>query len=224
MKSLFYVCLFVLIFSIDKPVYAQEDTLFNRYIDTIMDRFFSIKGKMPKGFTVLRASDPVNIPFWKNRNEEDEAKGLYDFHYLQSVDGECLLLYPIMPYPYLYKESRSPYHRITTNLTKALGLSSADSSFVFDEHVTTVTGKFVRDTFNADSIHFYNIPLEEAFEERYIYCTEMVITKADRASLYFKWYFTEKGKEKEREYLERLKGNLWFKDEWRLKAETERQE
>ncbi len=50
--------------------------------------------------------------------------------------------------------------------------------------------------FNADSIHFYNIPLEEAFEEKYIYCTEIVITKADRASLHFKWYFTEKRKEK----------------------------
>src|SRR5699024_6337111 len=133
-------------------------------------------------------------------------------HFLQSKDEECLLLYPIIPIPFFEKnKDLKPYNRITLALLRSFDISKeqADSLFVFDDHVTMVTGKFARDIFNADSIHFYDIPLEKPFEENYIYCTGMVITKADRASLYFKWYFTEEGKEREEEYIKQLEGNLW---------------
>lgn len=46
--------------------------------------------------------------------------------------------------------------------------------------------------------------------------------KVGRASLYFKWYFTEEGKKNEKEYIKQLEGNLWFEEDWRLQIEVDK--
>lgn len=222
MRNLFYVCLAM--FFIGTPALAQDDPLFNRYLETGLERFFSIKGGIPEGFMVLEIRDPLKVPPFKYRNVEDQRRGQYDFHFLKSFDKECLLLYPIVPHPNFATTNRTPSHQITASLKKILKISpQADSVFVFDNQVTTISGKFVRKAFNADSIHFYEIPLEKPFEKDYIYCTGMVITKVGRASLYFKWYFTEEGKKKEKEYIKQLEGSLWFEEDWRLQIEVDQE-
>lgn len=97
---------------------------------------------------------------------------------------------------------------------KGLPFESMDSLFVFEDHVTTVSGKIAREMFNVDTVHFYDVLLDEPFKDNYVYCTGMVMTQSDRPSMMLKWYFTEEGKKKEREYIEQLRGNLWYEDEW----------
>lgn len=226
MKRLFYIGLATLCIgtlthtqSLSRPF--GNDSLFAQYLVVGWERFFSIKGKLPEGFIVLKTRDPLKVPPIKYRDVEGQKKGQYDFHFLQSSDENCLLLYPIVPQADFAGE-RGPSQRIAKRLKAALGVTSnTDSTFVFKDEVTTVIGKFVRETFNADSIHYYDIPLKQPFEEKYTHCTGMVVTKAGRASLYFRWYFTEEGKKMEQEYIQQLNGALWFDQDWRLQIEAD---
>jgi hypothetical protein len=82
----------------------------------------------------------------------------------------------------------------------------------FDRYVTTYAGKEVREKYNADTLYIYEVVLEKPYLDKYQYCTGMVITKENRASFFFKWFFTSNGKKKEQEYLKMLDRNIWYTD------------
>lgn len=56
--------------------------------------------------------------------------------------------------------------------------------------------------FNADSVFFYDIPLDKAYKEKYIHCKGMVISKGNRPAFLLKFFFTGRGKKKEKEYID----------------------
>ncbi len=115
-----------------------------------------------------------------------------------------------------------PRSQITSELKAAIGLFNYfgkplnDSvSFNFNDYVTILSGKEAVESFNADSIFFYNIPLEKAYEEKYTHCTGMVVCKKDRATMQFKFFFTTKGRKKEEEYIRLLSKQLWYEEDFR---------
>lgn len=162
---------------------------------------------------------------------------------LRSSDKDCILMYPLVPWyiseddvalsKILARVDRKVFNdpsrkdsnlganenfsrnQIATEMSAALGISKAlrDSLFVFDDYVTSVSGKTVREMLNADAVHFYDIPLEEPYMDNYVHCTGMLVSKCGRAAMIFKWFFTEDGKKSEFEYLKLLAGNIWY-DKW----------
>ncbi len=60
--------------------------------------------------------------------------------------------------------------------------------------------KEARNMFNADSVFFYDIPLDKAYKEKYIHCKGMVISKGNRPAFLLKFFFTGRGKKRERVY------------------------
>ncbi len=110
-----------------------------------------------------------------------------------------------------------PRSQIAFELQAAYGLLDSDGynlrdtiSFDFNKYVTTISGKKALEMFNADSIYLYEIPLDHPYQNKYSYCTGMVLYKQKRAAMIFKWFFTEKGKEKEQEYINRLSNLVWY--------------
>lgn len=116
--------------------------------------------------------------------------------------------------------STFPRSQITVELRAALGMIdrygfTADSiPLDFYDYVTVQSGKKNREMFNADSVYFYNLPLDKAYQGKYTYCTGMVISKKGRATMLFKWFFTPKGKKKEDEYIKRLSKQIWYDEPW----------
>src|SRR5699024_2561932 len=155
---------------------------------------------------------------------------------IHSKDKECILMYPFAPLyisselitiaktmkkarKVLYGQDKeneklasnenTPRSQIASEMRAALNIQ--DSSFdelFFEEHVTTVRGKKAKQLFNADILYMYDIPLEDPYDSTYVYCTGMVVTKYDRATMYFKYFFTEEGKKEEWKYREQLAGNI----------------
>ncbi len=87
-----------------------------------------------------------------------------------------------------------------------------DSIISFNEHVHVYSEIEAREKYNADSFYLYEIPMYEAYKDKYSYCTGMVIVKEDHTFLQFLWLFTEEGKKKEKEYIEALSNKIWFND------------
>jgi hypothetical protein len=87
-------------------------------------------------------------------------------------------------------------------------------SFDFNDYVTIVAGKKARNMFNADTVYFYNIPLQKPYQEKYTWCTGMVLGKQGRATMLFKWFFTPIGKRKEGQYIEMLSKQVWYDEDF----------
>lgn len=81
-----------------------------------------------------------------------------------------------------------------------------------NEHITVLTGKEVQSLFNADSVFVYDIPMDRPYEEKYLHCTGLAISKANRPVMYLKWFFTDEGKKNEQEYLDAIKKTIWYED------------
>lgn len=79
MKRLFYIgsatlCIGTLAHtqSLSRPF--GNDSLFAQYLEVGWERFFSIKGKLPEGFIVLKTRDPLKVPPIKYRDVEGQKK------------------------------------------------------------------------------------------------------------------------------------------------------
>lgn len=87
------------------------------------------------------------------------------------------------------------------------------ADFRFEDYVTVIGGKMPREYFNADSVFFWNFPIEPTEQEGEIYteCIFMYIwNKEQWVGLTFAWFFTDKGKEQKWSYIDKLKGRVWY--------------
>ena len=114
-----------------------------------------------------------------------------------------------------FSNDRIPRGQIRGELRVSLQIPSEhmDSLFRFDEHVTILSGKAAKEMFNADSIYFYKISLDVPYKDVYNHCLGMISAKKNRASIFFKWFFTDHGKKRQKEYIERLKKAVWYNDD-----------
>ncbi|MDX9773381.1 MAG: hypothetical protein RBT02_08170 [Bacteroidales bacterium] len=127
-----------------------------------------------------------------------------------------------------------PRSRISAEIETALGLyyrhghpSNNDSVKIdLNEYVTIISGKKAHEMFNADTIYIYDIPsadsvyfldssLEKIRKKKYPYCTGVFISKDGRATMYFKFFFTERSRKKEEKYINMLDKQVWYDEIFR---------
>lgn len=228
------------------PVHAQE---IGRKIYTFEESIFeydSIVYKQPNKFTDLLKPGAMEVFYIRQ-----DDKQLYSYRpVLQSEDKECVVMYGV-PWKYTerervmakvafhfnqilhgcdsvrefkeYSNDRIPRGKIWNELRVSLQIppEHMDSLFQFDEHVTIVSGKIAREMFNADSLYFYEIPLDVSYKDIYNHCLGMISAKQDRASIFFKWFFTDEGKKRQNEYIAQLKKAVWYDDDDDKKPQEE---
>jgi hypothetical protein len=85
-----------------------------------------------------------------------------------------------------------------------------DSVFSFNDHVQVISGRKAHKSFNADSVFVYDIPMEEAYKEKYVHTAAMFITKKDRPAIELLWFFTEHGKKRNNVYFKRFYKTIWY--------------
>jgi hypothetical protein len=115
-----------------------------------------------------------------------------------------------------------PRGQMTSEIKAATGLfhnsgkALHDSvNFNFNDRVTIIAGKKAKEMFNADSIFIYNLPLQKPYNEKYTYCVGMALTKQDRDTLFFKWFFTPEGKKRQKKYLNKLRKHVWYDEDFK---------
>lgn len=188
-----------------------EKLSFTKYASYVSE-IYNINCKMPGNFIDLKSIELIKLG-------NDVFKGSVYCPIIQSNDKECILMYNLTPH----------YGYLTLDIVKGeigqmFQLNTCDNSITdtinADHYVTTVSGKYVKDIFNADSIIFMDIPLQSVYKNKYIYCTSMFIIKKAHATMILKWFFTEAGKIKKDIYINELSKTIWYKEsEWKYDYE-----
>ncbi|GAB1453044.1 hypothetical protein MASR2M47_31000 [Draconibacterium sp.] len=225
----------VLFFSLN--LIAQENLLYEKNLPAYNSYFseeFGIDFNIPEGFTSMEKY----FVMWKVRKNNDKHTGSMYGPLFLSRDKNCLIMYPSFP-TYVSKDKMeinndmklplNPRSQIKVEIETALGmyyyhahpLNSNAIKFDFNEYVTVLSGKKVREMFNADSLYIYDIPgaesvffidesLEKLRKRKYPKCTGFVVVKNARAVLDFKFFFTEEGEKNKEEYCKKLGKYVWF--------------
>lgn len=236
MKNLIKIYFFVIFICTTGGIFAQVNPrTFTEYSAYVYEQY-NITCKIPKNFIDLKY-----LEVWKFRQESFGAGFVFN-PVIQSDNQECILMYPmIFNYisesdEYISKISQGigrsmfknkptvdygdmlPRNTIKHQLRSVLGHLDKhgdiirDSIFNVNDYVSVIAGKKVRKSFNADSVFIYDIPLEKAYKEEYVYCTGMVVTKKNRPYMQFMWFFTEEGKKKKDRYIKILSKKVWYND------------
>ena len=240
MKNKFYF-LYVLSVLLIASVQAQEKKVdeytIEEHASLILKEFNIVICKEPAQF-INALKPPKMAEYFYIRQDE-----VYTYYpVFQSIDKECIVMYGI-PWRYGEKEremakmafhfnqilhggdsvrefkdysnNRIPRGQIRRELKAAFQIPSEhmDSLFHFDEHVTIVSGKTARDMFNADSLFFYEIPLDVPYKDVYNHCLGMISARKDMANMFFKWFFTDEGKKRQNDYIALLNKAVWYNDE-----------
>lgn len=207
--------LLFLILSIHGLVFSQEKRneklsfpIYANYVSEI----YNINCKIPAKFTDLKHIELLILG-------KDAFKGSIYCPVIQSDDEKCILMYHLTPH----------YGFLTSDIIKGeigqmLNLNCCNNSITdtinIEHYATIISGRYVMNTFNADSIVFIDIPLQSAYKNKYIYCTSMLIIKKAHATMILKWFFTEEGKKNKDKYIKSLSKNIWYKDgEWKYDYE-----
>lgn len=136
--------------------------------------------------------------------------------------------------PLVLPKRTYPRSQISAEIETALGLyyrrghpSNNDSVKIdLNDYITIISGKKAHEMFNADSVYIYDIPgadsvyffdgsLEKMRKRKYPYCTGVFISKDGRATMYFKFFFTERSKKKEEEYISLLDKQVWYDENFK---------
>ncbi|MDD2284982.1 MAG: hypothetical protein PHQ11_06250 [Paludibacter sp.] len=183
-------------------VFSQENKFekrsFPMYADYVSE-IYNINCKIPENFTDLKFLEILKI---------SEINTLY-CPVIQSDDNECILMYDPMPrYGFMMSEI------IKGEIGQMLNLNCCNNSITdtinIHHYTTIITGNYARNSFNADSVAFLNIPLRSAYKEKFNYCTDMFISKKEHACMVLKWFFTEIGEKNKEKYIKSLSKDIWY--------------
>lgn len=165
-------------------------------------------------------------------------------HYVSNEDAELFKTTAMIEHIVNKKTSTSesivppirnfPRGQISAEIKTALGLyhrpghpSNNDSVNIdLKDYVTILAGEKPREMFNADTIYIYDIPsadsvyfldnsLEKMRKRKYPYCTGVFISKDGRASMYFKFFFTKRSKNREEKYINMLNKQVWYNENFK---------
>jgi hypothetical protein len=223
---------------------AQENPIYEENFPAYIDYFskeFGIDCKIPEGFTSMEKY----FVMWKVRENNNKHTGNMYGPLFLSKDENCLIMFPSIPNDVSkdnikFKNENSmplnPWSQINAEINTALGLyyyhgsplNSNTTKLDFNDYVTVLSGKKVREMFNADTLYFYDIPgadsvffIDESIEKlrkrKYPNCTGFVIYKLDIAILDFKFLFTEKGEKNKEKYFNMLNKHIWFDENFKHK-------
>jgi len=226
------VLLYLILSLFSMPLWAQENNPYEKTFDAYSKYIFENDG------IKCKASDELidlQEYFVVQPIRQDRGAGAIYGPVFRTRDEDCIIQYPALAWPLRFMKGEkvddfSYKSQIVREIKAALGhpdfitpskkSTSSEPMIVtpiydttsidFDSYATTIVGKDVKERFNADTIYVYDIPLHEPFKEKYRYCTGLVIAKEGRASMNFKFYFTEEGKAAERKYLDYLDKQIWY--------------
>lgn len=138
----------------------------------------------------------------------------------RALKGDSSLDEPEVKTPQYYNNV-FPRAQVTAEVKAASGLYDYNGKplqdsvrFNFNEHVTLITGRKVKEMFNADSIYIYDLPLQEPYKDKYTHRTGVVLAKDDRATMVFKFFFTPEGKKEEEKYIGMLSQHVWYNEDF----------
>ena len=189
---------FFLLFCLENSVSAQLNSSFSIYSDYVR-KVFDISLKQPKGFVDLQTSE-----FWGPNGKGKGKPGMGYTSILESKKGDCMIMYADIQL----------YYHLQRPQLNAQQLMKSDSA----QNIRVLTDKDVSQYSNADTIFLAKIPLHTLYKDKYSHCVGVYICKANRPEMYFKCFFTEKGKQDENHYLTKLlksvryRGNHWVYD------------
>ena len=193
------LCFYVVFNSM--PVCAQH--LVSKGLDSV-ETIFHIKYEIPKGFSNLNLLQmwTPNLPF---------MRGVLCWVF-ESEDKQCKVLYNVFPVYPVCSEFVSDEHRTHMYLDFRSMLKTND--FVLGNYLRILPAKEAQKRFNADSIFLYNVPtaIFDKDNTKFTHCTKMIITRKGRPKLDLVWYFTDKGKKKEKKYMQTINKHIWYND------------
>ena len=234
------ICIIIVFVCASNGIFAQAGPItFTEYSNNVYKQF-NINCKIPKNFIDLkqieiwrirhdRPSGMVFNPMIQSKNQECilmypkilfniESEREKDFSkFVAAIDRSMSKNKPEINNndPTNAKAARS---NITYQLRTALGQVDKygsiikDSLFVFNKYVHIISGKKVSKSFNADSIFIYDIPLENPYKDRYVFCTGMAIIKIHQPHINVFWLFTEEGEKNKHKYFKMLSKNIWYNE------------
>ena len=165
---------------------------------------FQVRHETPKGFNnlnTIRLWQPGNSSPWRT------LRGIFE-----SKDKHCKVLYNILPSHTPHTPHTLMDHRV--KMTRELESILNTKDFVMDNYLHVLSREEAQERFNADSVFLYDVPTAviDTGEEKITHCTRMFITKQDRLIVDLVWYFTDKGKKKEENYMQRINKRIWYYD------------
>lgn len=197
--------------------FAQNQVSY-KDISTFASKAYDITYKKPKGFTDLKLSR-----YWWMPGDKSWGIGLpYDLMF-QSKDSNCMILYsPVLLFSQAPFNLFSASDQVRRELAAALGMENKKGylkntlGIDYDKYMTIWVREEARRSFNADSVFIVELPLKNAYRDKYNYCTGIYVSKKDRPDLFFKCFFTEEGKQQEQKYLKPLYKKVRYRnEEWR---------
>lgn len=180
----------------------------------------------------LKMINEYRTPF-KIRKDPDKCVGTALGPFFLSKDKNCMIaltsfLSNVNAEHSVEKDVNSIKSAISLEILTSLGgyycpnsPLNARSGVVFENYVSTILGKMPREMFNADyicvydlpnadSLYFFDEPLEELRRKKYPYCTGVIINKNRRESVSVKMFFTEKGNKNKAKYFDLLRKLVWY--------------
>lgn len=158
---------------------------------------YNIKYGMPEDFYELD-----KVQSWTPVYTDGRFGWLYwEF---ESKDNECKVLYRLLP------SDIEIGHRVDSALKNIYGTEDDAKN----KYLRVFPLKKARESFNADSVFLYEVPTAQParWDAKYTYCTQMLIYKVGRPNIELVWYFTEKGKKKEKRYMRKVDKRIWFNE------------
>ena len=194
-KAMFMIVLYIYVILSVSPALAQTGV--SKGLDSI-GAIYNIKYEIPKDF-----NDLDTVQLWAPVN--DDGKFGWIYWVFESKDKQCKVLYRLLP---------SDVDIITYRIDNGLRNIFGTEDNLRDKHLRTFTQKETWKSFNADSVFLYNVPTAEPkrCDEKFIYCVQMLIFRQNRSILELVWYFTDKGKKKEKRYMRKINKRIWFND------------
>jgi hypothetical protein len=220
---------FILLF-ITNSLYSQEynpndDQRFASYADFV-SKTWNITCKMLEGFKDMQTKATRVLTGERGRGTDMPYCPL-----IQSNNEDCILMYPFTAILFgsmdIFRDFDTanwykiwPQGQIIGEIETVLGLErerpcccqSGDPLIVFDDYVTTLTGKEAKDLFNVDKVYFYDLPVKHAYREKYTHYLGIVLSKKNRPDMFLKLCFTENGVKEKAQYVKMLKGKIWYEE------------
>ncbi|WP_125040445.1 hypothetical protein [Bacteroides faecalis] len=201
----------------------NEKNTFDSYAKFI-SKNLDITWKKPKRFIDLKT-----FTVWGP--ESQNHKSAFFYHtVLQSKDSNCLIMYPDIVSLVginLHLDETLTRNQMINDINTALdltnkrGIISKNLDTDIKKSIKTFTDKDAKKLFNADTVFIAPIPISNAYQGKYTYCTGVYIYKAKRPPMFIKCFFNEKGKNNERQYLDMLYKTIKYRnDNWVLNEKS----
>jgi hypothetical protein len=116
---------------------------------------------------------------------------------------------------------RNTYHfrKIREHFEEIVEKKLNNSYEDFRENVDYCSVEYARETFNADTVICYNLPVKNVksyvFNEnkvKYDICEVLALIKNDLGPVFFYCFYTNEGYKNRKEYMEKLEKSVRFKD------------